>query len=410
MASHLEKPEITIITGSRQVGKTVLLVQLKEFLIKNNSIDENSIFFYNLDLIQDQDIFQNQTDFIEFLRDHSRKQKIYIFVDEAQKVPEAASFFKGVYDSNLNIKLVLTGSSSLELKAGFRESLAGRKRVFQLSPFSFLEFLNCRDGFLADLLEPGGIFSKIDEKKIIDYYQEYMIYGGYPMVVLAQTQQDKILTLKEIYSSYIEKDVVGFLEIKHRFAFGRLIRLLAGQIGQLVKIDELAGNLGIDRKTVERYIFALEETFIIQRISPYFTNPRQEIIKSGKIYFNDLGIRNLALESFSKLNERIDKGSLLENAVFIELTGALTLPLKLYFWRTKQGAEVDFIIEKNGFTAIESKFSFQKKSVPLGLRSFIKKFQPKGAILATLSIKNKSVLVEGARVEFVYPFEIKKLL
>lgn len=410
VADHLEKPEITLITGSRQVGKTVLLSQLKEFLIKQKNTPKESFFSYNLDLIQDWEIFQDQTDFIEFLKDRSRKQKIYVFIDEAQRTPEAARFFKGVYDANLNVKLILTGSSSLELKAEFKESLTGRKRIFKLSPFSFLEFLSCRDKFLTESLKKNRKLSKIDEKKILNYYLEYMIYGGYPQAVLAETQEDKISALKEIYSSYIERDVVGFLEIKNKSAFSRLLKLLAAQIGQLVNIGELAGNLGIDRKTVEKYIFSLEETFILKKINPYYTNSRQEIVKSGKIYFNDLGIRNLALGNFAKLDKRIDNGALFENAVFIELYPFLSLPSKLYFWRTKQGSEVDFIIEEKNLIPAESKLSVKGENIPLGMKNFIKKFKPEKAIMVNLSIDGESVRTLGAKIEFVYPFKIKTLL
>jgi uncharacterized protein len=407
LAGHLEEQEITLITGSRQVGKTVLLDQLKIFLIEEKSINKDLIFSYNLDLIQDWEVFQNQTDFIGFLKDHSKKQKIYIFIDEAQKVPEAARFFKGVYDSNLNIKLVLTGSSSLELKADLKETLAGRKRVFQVLPFSFLEFLRHKEKFLAGMLESNKKSSRIDEKKLLDYYKEYIIFGGYPRVILTETKEGKINILKEIYSSYVEKDVVGLLEIKNKPVFNRLLKLLAFQIGQLVNIDELATNLGADRKTVEKYIFSLEETFILKKISPFFTNPRQEVIKSSKVYFADLGLRNLIAENFDNLEERTDKGVVLENAVLIELFQLLKLTDKLRFWRTKQGAEVDFIVESKDLIAIESKFGGKKESISLGLRNFIKKFKPKKAIVANLSINGEMGEIEGAKIELAYPFNMR---
>ena len=137
IAAHLDKPEITLLTGSRQGGKTVLLEQLKSYLISEKKILSENVLWYNLDLIQDWETFQSQSAFIEFLRGRSKQKKIYVFIDEAQKVPEAARFFKGVYDSKLNAKLVLTGSSSLEIKAKLKETLAGRKRIFHIPSFSF---------------------------------------------------------------------------------------------------------------------------------------------------------------------------------------------------------------------------------------------------------------------------------
>jgi len=408
LVNHLNKPEITLLTGSRQVGKTVLLEQLRDYLVKNKGIFSNSIFYYNLDLIQDWEIFQNQKDFIEFLKESSKKDKIYVFVDEAQKVSEAARFFKGVYDSKLNIKLVLTGSSSLEIKAKFKETLAGRKRIFQISPFTFLEFLKCKDKFLAGKLEKNSDVSKISKNKLIDLYKEYIVYGGYPRVVLANGKIEKINILKEIYSSYVEKDAIGFLEIKNKTAFNRLIKLLAAQIGQLVNVEELATNLGIDRQSVERYIFALEETFIVKKLTPYYTNPRQEIVKAGKIYFLDLGIRNLALENFNNAEDRLDKGAVLENAVFNSLLNLISFGAeKIYFWRTKQKAEVDFVIEKGlAILPIEVKYSFKKENIPVGLANFIKKFNPKKAIIVNLSKDGLKIKNKDTKIDFLYPFKI----
>lgn len=410
IADHLDKPEITVLTGSRQVGKTVILEQLKEFLL-NKGILSESILYYNLDIIQDWEIFQNQKNFIDFLRERARVNKIYVFVDEAQKISEAARFFKGVYDSKLNIKLILTGSSSLEIKAKFKETLAGRKRVFQIAPFSFFEFLKYRDNFLADELKKENVVSKIDQNKIIEFYKDYIVFGGYPRVVIAEGKIEKISILKEIYSSYVEKDAIGFLEIKNKTAFNRLIKLLAAQIGQLVNIEELATNLKIDRQSVERYIFALEETFILKKLSPYYTNPRQEIVKAGKIYFLDLGIRNLALENFNYIEERADKGSLLENAVLNNLSSFINFGAeKIYFWRTKQKAEVDFIIEKGlEVLPIEVKFSFKKENIPLGLANFIKKFKPKYAIVANLSVNGEKLVKDGTEIFYLYPFKIKNI-
>lgn len=412
IATHLEKSEITLITGSRQVGKTVILGQLKDFLTHAKGVRDNQILSYNLDIVQDWENFQSQTNFIKFLKDRSSDQKLYVFIDEAQRVEDAARFFKGVYDSRLNIKLILTGSSSLEIKAKLKESLAGRKMVFQVPPFTFTEFLRCRDEFLQKLLFSEKKINAIDEVKIINLYKEYITYGGYPKVVLSKSAIDKVNTLKEIYSSYVEKDAVGFMDVKNKTAFNRLLKLLAGQIGQLVNIGELAVNLSIDRQTVERYISALEETFILKKITPYFTNSRQEIIKSGKIYFMDLGIRNLVLENFSDIDERADKGAVLENAVFAGLTFILRNSLnKLHFWRTKQGAEVDFVIEKKGaLLLVEVKFSVKKKkeTVAVSLRNFIKKFKAAKAIVANLTAGGKIITVENASVHFVYPFELPR--
>ena len=411
VAAHLEKPEITLVTGSRQVGKTVLLFQLKDYLLKKG-IGEELILFYNLDIISDWELFQNQTEFIEFIKEKSEKERIYVFIDEAQKVPDAARFFKGVYDSNLNAKLILSGSSSLEIKAKFKETLSGRKIIFHLPVFTFLEFLRCKDKNLAGLIEKKRNISIISQKHLSKFYQEYLIFGGYPRVVIAESKEEKKKIINEIYSSYVEKDAVGFFEIKNKTAFNRLLKLLAGQIGQLINVGELASNLGVDRETVERYIRALEETFILKKITPYFRNPRQEIIKSDKIYFLDLGIRNLLLENFNSLSLRSDKGGLLENAVLNEILFRTRNQFcQIHFWRTKQKAEVDFVIEKgDSLLPIEVKFALSMNKNTLGLKNFQKKFKPEESIIVSFLFSGQNSPAKTKGTNFIYPFDLYKLL
>jgi predicted AAA+ superfamily ATPase len=406
ISRHLKQPEITLITGSRQVGKTVLLKMIQDYLVENNKIDKENILYFNLDIIKDWEFFQSQTKFIEFLKEQSYKQKIYVLIDEAQKAPDCSKFFKGVYDSDLNVKLVLTGSSSLELKTRLKESLAGRKQIFHLSSFSFEEFLRAKNKKLSEILEEKSNISSISKKQLLSLFKEYALWGGYPRVILAKNSQEKMDTLSDIYTSYIEKDIVGFLEIKNRLAFSKLVKLLSGQTGQLVNITELSNSLNLDRETIEKYLNALRETFIISPLLPYFKNSRQEIIKQNKIYFNDTGIRNYALEDFSLFSERRDAGLLLENVIFKELLLSLSLFQKIRFWRTKQGTEVDFVIlEQNKIIPIEVKLNFKKLNIPLGLKSFIEKYSPNQAFVINLSLEKK-IKFKKTTVNFVYPFDL----
>lgn len=412
IAAHLEKPEITLITGSRQVGKTVILEQLKEYLTKEKKVSRDAIFYYNIDIIHDWEFFQNQTNFIDFLEKRSKNKKIYVFVDEAQKIPEAAVFFKGVYDSSLNVKLILTGSSSLEIKAKFKETLAGRKMVFTINSFTFSEFLAVKDKVLSGYIVKKQKLTEIDKKSAIQFYKEYLTFGGYPRVVFSRNKGEKNSVLQEIYSSYVEQDAINFLGIENKIAFTKLVKLLASQIGQLVKIEELAINLNIGRETVERYILALEQTFIIKKIMPYFKNPRQEIVKAGKIYFNDLGIRNLALENFNILDERIDKGQILENGIFTELQFLYRNKMtQIHFWRTKQKTEVDFVIEKGlKVIPVEVKYNSRNTALPAGLKNFILKFNPAESFIVNFFADNSGLKKENTEINFIYPFETYKIM
>ena len=413
VAAHQEQPEITLITGSRQTGKTVLLSQLKQHLMENRGVSERQVFFFNLDLVQDQQSLSDQAAFIQFLRDRSQKERIFVFVDEAQKVPEAPRFFKGVYDSGLNVKLILTGSASLESKARFKETLAGRKIIFALSPFSFPEFVMARDEVLADMLAEKTEINPIDRASLLRLYKEYMRFGGYPRVALAQGDEQKELLLKEIYSSYVERDVIGFWNIQNPAAFNRLLKLLAAQIGQLVNISELATHIGADRQTVERHLSLLEETFIIKRVSPYFKNPRQEIVKAGKVYFLDTGIRNMALEDMKAVDERNDRGHLFENTVCMELERIKQKQGgNVHFWRTKQKTEVDFVFEYGAvLVPVEAKYAGVSGNIPRGLQSFIHAFNPSRALIATTETGDTSPrLLAHTKIQTVHPFMLEHVM
>ena len=409
IANHLSNKEISLIIGPRQVGKTVLLKQLQEYLIENKKVNSKLIYYFNLDIIQDRKLFEDQTEFIEFIKQKSVKNKIYIFVDEAQKVKEAGLFFKGVYDSCLPVKLILTGSSNLEIRSKIHETLTGRKRVFHLLPFSFLEILNYKNIDLYKLVDSNSKIFDYDKKEIFKIFFEYCIFGGYPQVVLVNEYEEKIEFLREIYTSYIEKDIIGFLRIENENNFNKLVRLLSAQISNLINVAELSSLVSTDRYTINRYLINLEKTFVIYNLKPFYSNPRQELIKAAKVYFIDNGLRNLSLENLnSSFANREDKGQLLENAVLKEL-----LLLKyvrnfnLKFWRSKQKAEVDFIIERGlDILPIEVKSNLSSNKLEAGFIGFIKRYNPKKALIINLGYQGKRK-INDTEIFFIYPYEIE---
>ncbi|MCK5459523.1 ATP-binding protein [Candidatus Parcubacteria bacterium] len=412
VANHLSNKEISLIIGPRQVGKTVLLKQLQEYLIKNKRVNSKLIYYFNLDIIQDKKLFENQAEFIEFIKQKSVKNKIYIFVDEAQKVKEAGVFFKGVYDSCLPVKLILTGSSNLEIRSKIHETLTGRKRVFHLLPFSFSEILNYKNIDLYKLTVNNSKIFDYDKKEIFKIFFEYCVFGGYPQVVLAQDYEEKIEFLREIYTSYIEKDIIGFLRIENENNFNKLVKLLSAQISNLINVAELSSLVSTDRYTIDRYLMNLEKTFVVYNLKPFFSNPRQELIKAAKVYFIDNGLRNLSLENLnSSFISREDKGQLLENAVLKEL-----LLLKyvrnfnLKFWRSKQKAEVDFIIERGlDILPIEVKSNLLSDKLEASFIGFIKRYKPKKALIVNLGYQGKRK-INDIEVFFIYPYEIENYI
>lgn len=410
VANHLQEKEVTVITGARQTGKTTILLQLKDWLIQKNKARDSQIKFFNLDLISDFAEIQNQSDFAKFLREELNKEKfLFVFIDEIQRLENPGKFLKGIYDLNLPIKLIITGSSSLEIKSKIFESLTGRKRVFQLWPFSFNEYLSSYEPALLDLIKKEKI-SSLNKKKICDYFLDFVIFGGYPRVVLSKNNEEKIKTLNEIYSSYIEKDIVGFMKIKNPLTFSKLVTLLGDQIGNLVNLKEISNTLGINFRTTENHLSALENTFVIKLVRPYFTNARKELTKMPKVYFADNGLRNLAVKYFASFSDNRDKGKLLENFVYSSLIKEWDGTVN--YWRTKDKSEVDFVLKDyyGRIISIEVKSrELRKPEISRSFRSFIERYNPQTAFVVNLSLEEK-IKINHTRIEFILPYRIEKVL
>jgi len=174
---------------------------------------------------------------------------------------------------------------------------------------------------------------------------EFMIFGGLPEVVLLETQRQKIELLNDIISSYVIKDIRHVLQIEKLQELNKLLRMLAFGIGKEANISELSRNAGLHRESTQKYLMALEESFIISSISPFYTNPDKELRKMPKIYFTDTGLRNMLVNDFSTLGNRIDKGELVENMFYLSLLQSRTLSTKIHYWKTRQGREVDFVLK-----------------------------------------------------------------
>ncbi|MEO0185713.1 MAG: ATP-binding protein [candidate division WOR-3 bacterium] len=405
--SSLSEKEITVIIGPRQTGKTTILSQLKEHMIEKQNIPAQKIKIFNLDLMTDLALFSSQTDFLKYLEDELKIHKnLYLFIDEAQRLENPGLFLKGIYDQTLPVKFVVTGSSSLEMKSKFSESLAGRKRIFRVYPFSFFEFLKHKDPTLFKILSTSDKISSYHHNHILSYLYNFIVFGGYPRIVLEENKEQKIKLLEEIYSSYIERDIIGFMRIKNPFAFNRLVTLLAGQIGQMANFHEICTTIKMNYRTLENYLSILENTFILSLVRPYATNLRKELTKMPKVYYVDTGFRNFALKDFTNFENHRDRGSLLENFCYSEFSkrwnGAI------YFWRTKEKAEVDFVLKDYYGNIIPLEIKAQemsKPSITRGLQSFIKTYPVKKAYVINLALKEK-IMLNSTQIEFIRPYEI----
>lgn len=405
---YIDGSGIILLVGGRQVGKTSILYLLIEDL-KKKDIPEGNIYYFDLEDLDILDIFNSGvkefTAYLKALGANINKRN-YIFVDEIQHMEDPTNFLKLVADHHKNLKLIVSGSSTLEIRRKFKDSLAGRKVVFEIYPLDFYEFLVFKkeDRKLYDVLEGSdirhtGTQTHIDEiparffaGDLARYFNEYAVFGGYPAVTMESDYNKKVTYLMDIYNSYVKKDIKDIMRVDNVSAFNNLLKALALQAGNLVNITELCSTVKIARETLERYLFLLENTFIIKLVSPFSSNPRKEISKMSKVYFIDNGLRNIIIRNMDNLYDRVDTGVLSENAVFSNMLKNL-LPLEeINFWRTLAKNEVDFVIVKgNRHVPVEVKSTaFKSAKVPSGIRYFQKEYRCEKGFVLTRDLFEKA--------------------
>ena len=348
--------KVLIVIGPRQVGKTTLIRSLCE--------KEGNFLFINGDDGQDRLLFENAGEVK--LRSIIGKFTT-VFVDEAQRIPNIGITLKIIHDQIKTVRLIVSGSSALDISNNRNESLTGRKWEYQLFPFSWNELKNHFGYFTA-----------------IKNLPNYLIYGSYPEVITRPNDAENIL--KQIAGSYLYKDLLQYQGIRKPEVLDKLLLALALQIGSEVNYNELSRTVGIDRATVEQYISLLEKAYIIFRIKPLSRNSRNEINTSRKIYFYDNGIRNAIIGNFNLLDFRQDVGALWENFIISERIKVMNynnLHGRSYFWRTYQQQEIDWIEERDGaFSAFEFKWNDKKKNVKFP-KTFLDLYEVKETLVVT---------------------------
>jgi len=385
LEKHLSEPEMTMLIGARQVGKTYLMRLLEEQLRAKN---ERTVFL-NLDVEDQKQYFTSQAALLNYVRLQVGEKHAFIFIDEIQRKENAGLFLKGIYDMRLPYKFIISGSGSLDLKAKMKESMAGRKRLFFIEPISYKEFVNYKTAYRYE--KKLQDFFAIETARTQQLLEEYMMFGGYPRVVLAETSEMKKIVMDEIYRSYIERDITDLLGVEKSDAFTKLLKLLASQIGSLVNITELSSTISISNKTVQQYLWYLGETFILKKVTPYFRNVRSEITKSPIYYFYDTGVRNYLLGLFGVPSIPLPfSGHLFENVVFNTVRQYIHFAsTRIHFWRTTDNAEVDFVVNTGvEIMPIEAKYTkLVTTKTTRSFKSFLDKYSPKKAYVIHLGEK-----------------------
>lgn len=396
----LNRKEFIAITGPRQSGKTTFLEILTRYLIDTLKVRPGNI---RLISFEDQRLLnQFESDpltFVESYIPEDTNGTFYLMIDEFQYSYDGGKKLKFIYDTLKNLKVIITGSSSLEIRAHVGKYMVGRMLSFTLFPFNFHEYLEAHDKRLAKVYrktnkeiitpllqgEKVSIQNKNDIffEEVKKYYEQYCIWGGYPSVVLARTIEERKKLLTDIFDTYLLKDINSLLKLITERELFLLSQYLATQIGSVVVYKNLSSVSRLDFRQIKRHLHILNETYICKEVRPYFTNRQKELSKNPKIYFLDTGFRNSLLENTNNLNKRTDTGALIENIVFIRLNSLFEGMNKINFWRTKSGAEVDFVVRFQDMVyPFEVKYSsIDTSRISKSFHSFINKFTPPRAFI-----------------------------
>lgn len=341
LAPFLSPGKVLVLYGPRQVGKTTLLVDFLSTCPLKHKLD-NGDHIGTRHLLSSEDFNQIK----EYVLGYE-----LIAIDEAQKIPGVGTGFKIMIDQMPDLRIIATGSSSFELAGQIGEPLTGRKTTLSLFPIAQME--------LSKLYNPF---------ELKEHLKEWLVYGSYPEVISSDSKEKKRTLLNELVESYLLKDILEMERVKNSRLLLDLLRLLAFQVGNEVSLSELGTQLGIDYKTVARYLDLFEKSFVLYNLRGFSRNLRNEITQKSKYYFYDNGLRNAIISNFNELPLRNDLGALWENFLFMERMKKRSYSrifANIYFWRTWDQKEIDLIEEREGkLFAYEFKWQAKKQTPP----------------------------------------------
>lgn len=349
---HLDRKQITMLTGMRRTGKTTLVKQL----LAESTVQQK--LYIDLERIDNRVLWSesNYEAIILALTQRGLRfdEPVLLALDEIQLVPNLPSVLKYLYDT-YSIKFIVTGSSAYYLKNQFTESLAGRKKLFEIFPLDFGELLTFRGVQATPLDWPAASqFIRAEYERLKGYYEEYILFGGFPEVVLTDAAADKLDLLNDILSSYINFDLMTLADIRSPIDLYKLVRLLAVRVGTKLDVSKLTSLTELSRPTVENYLDVLEQSYLIRTVPVLAKSPDREIVKARKLYFLDNGIAAVAGD--------LGSGARFENAIFNQLLHKGDIA----YYQLKNGREIDFILDQAiGFEVKETAAESDLKQVQI---------------------------------------------
>lgn len=373
---------IIVLHGARQVGKTHILYLLENYLKSQHA----STHYIDLEDSRYIDILNGGVDsFLSYLKSTglllTKESKHYVFIDEIQHLDHPSPLLKLLVDHHPYLQLIVSGSSSFDIKSKFSDSLVGRTVNFEIFPLSFKEFLRFKQAPPLTSLDTS--------------YREYLSYGGYPKIVLTDELMLKEKYLQQIIDTYVKKDIFDLAKVTEPIKFNNLIKVLASSSGQLLNITQLGNTCDLSSATIRHYLHILESTYVIKLVTPYSQSVKVEVSRTPKIFFYDTGLLQILL--LKKLQTE-NVGNIFETSIFSELVKKYGVN-QISYWRNKNGNEIDFILQTNSdILPIEVKHNFNLFSANK-IASFLQKYQ---------LTSYKVVGLQGNKLSphFFYPWEI----
>lgn len=415
-----------LVVGPRQAGKTT-------WILHELSKTTPPVLLMNCEEPIIRELCRSPAEALNALEGLLREDTVF-YLEEIQRLENAPLFIKGLVDLEPTRKIVATGSASFQFGSKVMESLAGRVHRVRLLPFSLAEVTSPRRNSPNHELELSSVNKhKKTEPDVADVanvafvppvnpqtppaiqdnarrssWERLIVYGGYPQSWFSQNPSE---VLHELVEAFALRDISDLVTIDHPRSFRKLLELSSASVGSLINISEWAALAEIARTTVSRYLDIAAEAHLLRLVPPFAGGKRAEILGRSKIFMLDNGIRNTMFGGFGPPTKRSDTGALWENAVYTEILKSCDLLDEVFFWRTKNGAEVDMVLRRRGEIAgIEVKAGvFKKPKLSRAMRSFIDAYKPELFCVVNASL-NTRLEVDGTPVFFVRPWELAELL
>ncbi len=388
---ELQPGSAELVTGPRQAGKST-------WILESLSREPLPLLILHAEEPRIRELGRSPARALQDLADVLQPETV-LLLEEVQNLPDAPLFIKGLVDLEKDRRIVATGSSSFSFQARTRESLAGRVRRTLLLPFSLQE---------AQGLIPSDLSPAIRAARSRELWERILVSGAYPDAFL---KPDPATTLYHLVEAFVLRDVSDLHTIERPHVFRKLLELAAADVGNLINLSEWAGLAQASRNTAARYLEIAEQAHLLRLVPPFVGGKRAEVTGTPKLYFLDNGLRNAVFAGFGPLQNRADRGALWENAVYGELMKRLPLLDEVRFWRSKNGAEVDFVIRRQDrLIGLEVKAGdLQRPTFSRAARSFSSAYRPRCLAVINAPLRH-DLSADGVPVLFRRPWELDEVL